>query len=471
MNRKGKQDPEATELLGKAMAAAKAAISKAENDPARPVFHYRAPAQWMNDPNGPIFYRGWYHLFYQFNPYGDQWGHMHWGHARSRDLVNWEELPIAIWPTKSQGEDHVYSGSTFLDAAGLPRIFYTSISGQRTPEQWTAIPLDRDLFRWQKPDVNPVVSEATHAPTKIDEWRDPFLFTMDGHTYMLTGGIHEDRGVVVGYRAQNGELTEWEYVGIVYKHPSRRLIECPNLAQIGDHWVLFYYLDGQFVESQVGQFAPVSLEFIPEHTRPFLSGGSASQLVQGKDDQWNYLAWLNMNHHVGWNGTLGLPNVLSVDDEGTLRGHPIKALDRLRGEKTSIKGKVVDGELDLAAQVKGNTLEVQIEILPQSAKEIAIHLSGTAVATYEVETRTLTLPHRTPVVLRSTENAAPLKLRLYLDRTIMDVYADDYTQLLTSTIALSDQGLKITTEGGPAKVLSLNAWQMNPAKFDLSRYQ
>jgi len=82
--------------LAEATNAVRAAIAKAASDPGRPVYHFHSPAQWHNDPNGTIFYKGWRHLFYQLNPYGSEWGHMHWGHARSRDLINWEHLPIAL---------------------------------------------------------------------------------------------------------------------------------------------------------------------------------------------------------------------------------------------------------------------------------------------------------------------------------------------------------------------------------------
>ena len=68
-------------------------------DPHRPLYHFTAPANWMNDPNGPIFWKGWYHMFYQYNPNEARWGDIHWGHARSADLVHWEDLPIALTPS------------------------------------------------------------------------------------------------------------------------------------------------------------------------------------------------------------------------------------------------------------------------------------------------------------------------------------------------------------------------------------
>ena len=82
------------------MAARRAAEPRAASDPTRPAYHFHPPAGWMNDPNGTIYHSGWYHLFYQHNPFGDRWGSIHWGHARSRDLVRWEHLPIALGPNR-----------------------------------------------------------------------------------------------------------------------------------------------------------------------------------------------------------------------------------------------------------------------------------------------------------------------------------------------------------------------------------
>ena len=87
----------------------------------RPKWHYRPEKNWINDPNGFVYFQGWYHLFYQYNPNGDQWGDIHWGHARSRDLLHWETLPLALYPQKERKEKHCYSG-------GCCSAFFTSFS-------------------------------------------------------------------------------------------------------------------------------------------------------------------------------------------------------------------------------------------------------------------------------------------------------------------------------------------------------
>ena len=81
-------------------------------EPFRPRFHFTPERNWMNDPNGMIYHDGEYHLFYQYNPFGDKWGHMSWGHAVSRDLVHWEHLPVAL---AEEGNLRIYSGSAVVD--------------------------------------------------------------------------------------------------------------------------------------------------------------------------------------------------------------------------------------------------------------------------------------------------------------------------------------------------------------------
>src|SRR6266850_860618 len=131
------------EAIARATAAVEAVAPRAQADPARPIFHVTAPAQWINDPIGPIYYKGFYHLFYQLHPFSDESGPKYWGHVRSRDLVKWEPLPIALWPSSEAGETEVWSGCCTINGLGQPMAFYTSIGPDKPPfdraDQWAAI--------------------------------------------------------------------------------------------------------------------------------------------------------------------------------------------------------------------------------------------------------------------------------------------------------------------------------------------
>src|ERR1035441_5404610 len=278
------------------MDSVRAAIPTAASDPARPVYHFHPPANWNNDPNGTIFYRGWHHLFYQFNPYGSLWGHMHWGHARSRDLVNWDHLPIALGPSEEKGEKHIYSGGATLARDGRPRLVYTSI-GDREPEQWMASPLDDDLLAWTKSDRNPILTTAAHGKLKVGDWRDPFLFQEQGRTYMVCGGNISGRrwgggGAVQLYRAENDDLSEWKHLGTVFAYRNREVmnIECPNLFPLDGKWVLIIS-PHKACEYFIGTLDLDRPRFEP-HTQGILDAGNAYASNISVDGQGRTVLWL-----------------------------------------------------------------------------------------------------------------------------------------------------------------------------------
>src|SRR6266566_4042767 len=97
----------------------------------RPCYHYLPPANWMNDPNGLIQWKGEYHMFYQYNPAAPVHNKIHWGHAKSTDLVHWTDLPVALAPVPgSYDEDGCFSGCA-VDHAGVPTIIYTGVRGKK----------------------------------------------------------------------------------------------------------------------------------------------------------------------------------------------------------------------------------------------------------------------------------------------------------------------------------------------------
>ena len=142
----------ANPAIEEAMQSLRAAIPQAQADPRLPVYHFRPPAQWIGDINGPIYHKGYYHIFYQHNPFRRRCPFssmtIHWGHARSKDLVYWEHLPIAVAPSTEKGETLCASGATVINKAGTPMIFYTG--GPADKENiWLATGTDDDLITWQ----------------------------------------------------------------------------------------------------------------------------------------------------------------------------------------------------------------------------------------------------------------------------------------------------------------------------------
>ena len=119
-------------------APAESLAQKLARDPLRPQFHLLPAANWMNDPNGPVFWKGKYHLFFQYNPNGAYWGDMHWAHAVSTDLVHWKHLPVALAPTPGgYDSEGCFSGSTVIDH-GTPTIIYTGVKMLlRTRPRWS----------------------------------------------------------------------------------------------------------------------------------------------------------------------------------------------------------------------------------------------------------------------------------------------------------------------------------------------
>lgn len=140
----------------------------------RTAFHFQPEKNWMNDPNGPLFYKGWYHLFYQYNPNGAVWGDIVWGHAVSRDMIHWFHLPLAMVADSWYDINGVWTGSATILPDGSIVMLYTGSTDKKVQVQNLAYPKDPSdplLLEWSKYSGNPVLV----PPTGLDEkdFRDP----------------------------------------------------------------------------------------------------------------------------------------------------------------------------------------------------------------------------------------------------------------------------------------------------------
>lgn len=341
--------------LKRAEDSVKAATEKASKDPSRPVYHFRPPANWMNDPNGTIFHNGYYHLFYQHNPYGDAWGHMHWGHARSKDLVHWEHLPIALWPSEDKGEAHVFSGCAAINGDGVPMLFYTSVASgdkKRPNEQWAAIG-DPDLIKWEKHPKNPIL-DVKSIPFEIGpDWRDPFIFKAEGRTFLVCGADTKDEAIIPIFEAETPQLDKWIYRGILYRQPKSAVgfFECPNFFQLDGKWVLIFspYKPLKYF---IGSFDINTNAFTPEKEGTLDYGSFyASNVFQPQTGEPTVLVgWIRgFKEGLGWNGCMSIPRQLSIGSDGYLCQMPIDTFDtaKLKSAQFLSRAKYVIGSISV----------------------------------------------------------------------------------------------------------------------------
>ena len=460
--------------------SARAAIPRAANDPDRPIYHFHPPANWNNDPNGTIFYRGWHHLFYQFNPYGSLWGHMHWGHARSRDMVNWEHLPIALGPSEDKGETHVYSGAAILGRDGRPRIFYTSI-GNRQPEQWLATPQDDDLLTWVKSPRNPILTTAAHGALKVDDWRDPFLFKIAAQTFMVCGGNTNGRrlgggGAVQLYRATNDDMTEWKHLGPVFEYRNREVIniECPNLFPLDGKWVLLIS-PHKPCEYFIGTLDVDRPRFEPE-TRGILDAGNAYASNISVDDNGRTILWLwgrtNNPEAKGWNGVMVMPRILSIGGDGYLRQQPAPEFERLRGDTMQSSPVALSATPKLLQGIRADSMEVEVELATGRAGA-TLELrrsksSGPATTVAVSPDGTLSVGAASTLLGRSDRH----RLRIFVDRSVLEVYANDGMAALYGNLPAGPGDIEIaaSARGEGSRLSAIRAWPLKGASFNLDRF-
>ncbi|MBR3738380.1 MAG: glycoside hydrolase family 32 protein [Eubacterium sp.] len=141
-----------------------------------PKYHYRPAKGWINDPNGLVFYRGYYHIFYQHSPNFETPWHesMHWGHARTKDFINFEELPIALFPDKDYDKDGCWSGTAIVKDDTL-YLFYACVCEGK---QAVAVAYSSDGINFQKYEGNPII--ASFPSDGSPDFRDPAVCLADG---------------------------------------------------------------------------------------------------------------------------------------------------------------------------------------------------------------------------------------------------------------------------------------------------
>lgn len=459
------------EALRQAQDSVHAGVARALASVERPLWHFTAPAYWMNDPNGVMYYGGYYHLFYQHNPFADSWGHMHWGHARSRDLLHWEHLPIAFGPSPEQGEEHCFSGCAVFPAEGRPMLFYTMVplkGSLRGHEQWAAVAEDDELIRWRKDPANPILCRGRDGTPDFEpSWRDPFVFTAAGRQFMVLGAAmpgENGRHGVAMWESDDAQLKHWRYRGWLFAPEDTpiRFFECPNFFPLGDQWLLLSSPYGP-VHYWLGDFSPDECRFTPRSSG--LLDGSADYyatnvVMNDPAGRCLLLAWgRGFTAGMGWNGCLAMPRELALADHGRVKLRPVAEMTRLRRQEWPV------------------VVEAQPALLPGSEAEVA--LTGPLPPGGFTLTLTGSDGHGGSVTVRVAEGqwscqdrsaalpsaaGSDFHLRLFLDRSFLECCWGDGEAWLSKAIPYlpAPISLRLQTQAatGAMPGIRLRAWQL-----------
>ena len=302
--------------------------------------HFKAPYCWINDPNGFIWYKGWYHLFYQCFPYSVHWGRMHWGHAVSKDLVNWEEKGIALFPSKTDDRSGCFSGSA-IEYKDKMYIYYTGVNyTEEDPENinccindtFTAAQLmitSEDGIKFDN-----ITDKKTVIPPIEDKkigdknhTRDPKVWRGKDAWYMVLGSTVDKNGRLLFYKSS--DLKTWQYLNYCEKDGFGWMWECPDFFEIDRKGVTIFSPMGFFNDRNgYDSVAVCMLSSFDENTGKMELSENyqlfdygidlyAPQSTTDKDGNRVVIAWARMPEAVitekgEWCGMMCIPRIVDV---------------------------------------------------------------------------------------------------------------------------------------------------------------
>lgn len=389
----------------------------------RPQFHFTTRRGWINDPNGLIYHEGEYHLFYQHNPYEREWQNMHWGHAVSKDLIHWQELPIALFPDEL---GTMFSGSAVIDydnTAGFNTdetpamvVAYTADSPEKQV-QCIAYSLDngRTFIKYAR---NPVI-DSKHI-WKSKDTRDPKVFWYEptNHWVMV---LNERDGHSI-YTSAN--LKDWKYESHV-----TGFWECPELFELpidgnpaNTKWVM-YGASGTYM---LGTFD--GKVFTPEAGKYQYTTGSiyAAQTFTGMPDGRRVqIGWGRINHAgMPFNGMMLLPTELTLRmtrDGLRLFNMPVKEAQQLFSAVRQWGNLTSDEANDLLDEFDGtDELMIKTTLKLSHATGAGLNLFGQRLVDYDLNSNIVNGTFYSPEDGTSMEISADI----YIDRTSIEVFID-----------------------------------------------
>lgn len=460
-------------------------------DPLRPQFHFLPRANWMNDPCGPIYAGGRYHLFFQYNPKGAYWGDMHWGHASSADMVHWRHEPVALAPTPGGYDQYgVFSGCAVLDH-NTPTVIYTGVGPASSAAEaslrdgthsWREVQClavsDDGLRSWRKT-AEPIIAMPP-AGMQVAGFRDPCVWREGAEWLLALGsGIRGRGGMVLLYRSP--DLRRWTYLhpllqGQAEMKPavnpvdSGEMWECPDFFPLGGRHVLLISTAGK-VRWHVGKYEQRKFQVEKSGVVDFGAYYAARSMLDAEGNRvlWGWIPERRPEieyRAAGWAGVMSLPRLLSLDAHGNLALEPAPAVQRLRSSQLAIAGAgSIKGD---AAAIRIHNLAAEIRIVVRTNHPVRLLLVTAEDRPFaEIEYE----PHHGGGKLRLNQSHAPLgagftrMLRLFIDGSVLELFAQGGAAITDRVYNVPPSPLHLQVES-PEALSKLEVWQIKPISRD-----
>jgi beta-fructofuranosidase len=492
-----------SETMQVALAGLDALEARLARDPRRPQFHLLPKRNWMNDPNGPVYWDGKYHMFFQYNPHAAVWGDMHWGHAMSEDMVHWKHWPVALSPTP-EGPDAAgcFSGSAVIDG-GVVTVMYTGVVNTSASDatindgvhlfresQCLATSTDMNLTAWTKSPQ--AVIPAPPEINKIAGFRDPAVWKGGEWWYAAIGsGVLGEGGRVLLYRSK--DLRRWEYLhflaggegtGKQTANPVENgdMWECPDFFPLDGKHVLIYSSMGR-VHWQTGVLDEAVMKFHPEKTGILDYGAYYAAKTQmdkyGRRIVWGWIPERRPEaaySAAGWACMMSLPRRLRLRPDGGLSIEVDPAVHELRLDELRLDlNKDVNMQLNEMHIVKA-TGEL-MGLFARGGKPFSVSLMG-RLPSGEMREPLVKITHdaaRPGEVLIDGQavpvagpHMHPLELHIYVDGSVAEVTVlgtAAYTKRFYYPGNVAPD-VRLKVQGEPSVVRGLQMWQLIPISPD-----
>lgn len=463
----------------------------------RPKYHILPAANWTNETHGLIYYKGRYHIFNQKNGTNVYLGLINWGHFSSPDLVQWTEHKPVLTPEEGYDQYGIWSGHAFIDDAGKPAVMYTGGDGKEFG-MGLAFPKDEELIQWKKYDSNPVVQGPPKKFERID-FRDPYVWKENDTWYMIIGfGLvekGEEKGTVLLYKSK--DMKSWEFLHPLFKGN-------PSLDNTGMFWEMpvFWKMNGKYIllvnptphngkpavaVYWTGDF--INETFVPDHKMPKrlevinrMLSPSVTLDEYGKTTAIAIIPDLipaEMQMEQGWTHLYSIPRTWDLVD-GYIHQKPHPALQKLRGNVTTISQQTIEPGQNLLISKGKHQLEIIAKIIPENCDKFGFIIGKNkengeeTTISFDLKTDEmfvdLTNSSKNEWIDKSLEKGnykitqnKELELHLFVDGSVVEGFIngkDGFTTRIFPEFENSNE-MEIFVEGGSLKLSEMKVWELN----------